>query len=155
RREVHGRIARALTSDFPEVGDRNPELVAHHWSLAAEHEQAADAWQTAGLLAISHSHVSAGVGYLERAVEELRSLPDAGAHSEQEARLLTLIGLGRVTTKGAAAPETGQVFARARELTLGSRSASAGHALVGLSTYEFGNGRCEKASVLAAELEAL
>jgi predicted ATPase len=48
RRELHKRIAEALESDFVDVGENQPELLAHHYTEAGLIEKAASQWGEAG-----------------------------------------------------------------------------------------------------------
>ena len=55
RAELHGRIARTLAADFPEVLENRPELIAHHCTEAGLDEEAVEFWREAGELAIARS----------------------------------------------------------------------------------------------------
>src|SRR5262249_57801289 len=48
RRALHGRIAETLESQFPEIAENQPELLARHSSEAGLIEKAAGLWGKAG-----------------------------------------------------------------------------------------------------------
>src|ERR671936_2172136 len=48
RQQYHQRIAQALETQFPEIVETQPELVAHHYTEAGRSESAITYWQRAG-----------------------------------------------------------------------------------------------------------
>ena len=44
RQELHGRVAAALETRFADLIERQPELLAHHLTAAADTERAAHQW---------------------------------------------------------------------------------------------------------------
>ena len=48
RRALHARIAEALETQFPEIAENQPELVARHWTEAGLIEKAVGLWGKAG-----------------------------------------------------------------------------------------------------------
>jgi TOMM system kinase/cyclase fusion protein len=116
RQRHHQRIAQVLESRFPELGDTQPELLAHHYTEAGLSEQAMGYWQQAGQRAIERSaHVEA-VAHLAKGLKVLQTLPDTPERAQQELVLQTTLGPALMATKGFAAPEVERVYARAREL---------------------------------------
>ena len=116
RQQYHQRIAQVLVSQFPETAETQPELLAQHYTEAGLSAQAIPYWQRAGQRAIEHSaHVEA-IAHLTRGLEVLNTLPDAPDRTQQELVLQTTLGPALLATKGYAAPEVGQVYARAQEL---------------------------------------
>jgi class 3 adenylate cyclase len=76
RQQYHQRIAQVLEARFPESGETQPELLAHHYTEAGLVEQAIGYWQQAGRKAAQRSaHVEA-IAHLTRGLELLRMLPD-------------------------------------------------------------------------------
>src|SRR4029450_6467526 len=55
RQQYHQRIAQVLEAHFPESGEMQPELLAHHYTEAGLTEQAIGYWQRAGERAVQHS----------------------------------------------------------------------------------------------------
>jgi len=48
RQELHDRTARAIERDHPEISEREPEVVARHYTEAGQAEAAAEHWLRAG-----------------------------------------------------------------------------------------------------------
>jgi TOMM system kinase/cyclase fusion protein len=116
RQRYHQRTAQVLEAQFPETVERQPELVAHHYTEAGLAEHAILYWQRAGQRANERSaHVEA-VGHLRKGLEVLQALPDTPERAQQELDLQVALGRALITTRGQAAPDVGQVFNRAREL---------------------------------------
>src|SRR5439155_19217002 len=60
RQQVHQRIAQVLEAQFPEIGETQPELLAHHYTEAGLTGQAVAYWLRAGQRATQRSaHVEA------------------------------------------------------------------------------------------------
>ena len=116
RQQYHQRIARVLEAQFPETAETQPELVAHHYTEASLSAQAIPYWQGAGERAIQRSAHLEAMGHLSRGLELLKTLPDTPERTQQELRLCIALGSPLITTRGFAAPEVGQTYARAREL---------------------------------------
>ena len=117
RQQYHQRIAQVLAERFPETTATQPELLAHHYTEAGLIAQAVPYWQCAGQQAIEHSaHVEA-ISHLTRGLELLKALPDTPERTQQELVLHLTLGAPLNATKGPAAPEVEQAYARARELS--------------------------------------
>jgi TOMM system kinase/cyclase fusion protein len=116
RQHIHQRIAQVLEERFPEACKTQPELLAHHYTQAGFSRQAVSYWQRAGQRAVQHSAYAEAISHLTTAIALLRTLPDTPARSRQELDLQLTLGPALIATKGQAAPEVEQVYARAREL---------------------------------------
>lgn len=116
RQQLHQRIAAILAAQFPETGETQPELLAHHYTEAGLGAQAIEHWRRAGERAIERSAYLEAVAHLRRGLEVLKTLPDSPGRTEQELVLLATLGEPLWATKGSAAPEVGRVYTRAREL---------------------------------------
>src|SRR5262249_10341279 len=76
RQQYQQRIAQVLEARFPETGETQPELLAHHYTEAGLGTQAIPYWQRAGQRAIQRSaHVEA-MSHLTKGLEVLAALPD-------------------------------------------------------------------------------
>jgi predicted ATPase len=105
-----------LEARFPERGETQPELLAHHHTQAGLSAPAVDYWQRAGQRALQRSaHVEA-ISHLTRGLEVLTALPDTAERTQHELSLQITLGTALMAAKGQAAPEVGQAYARAREL---------------------------------------
>jgi TOMM system kinase/cyclase fusion protein len=116
RQQYHQQIAQVLEEQFSETTETQPELLAHHYTEAGLTEQALPYWQRAGQRASERSANVEAISHLTKALELLKSLPDTPEHAQQELALQTTLGPVFIATKGWAAPETGKVYTRAREL---------------------------------------
>jgi predicted ATPase/class 3 adenylate cyclase len=116
RAELHGRIARTLAADFPEVLENQPELIAQHCTEAGLDEEAVEFWREAGELAIARSASHEAVAHLQSALDILARFPESRHRDKTELGLQTSLGGALIGARGFAAPETGRAFARAWEL---------------------------------------
>jgi predicted ATPase/class 3 adenylate cyclase len=116
RQHYHRQIARALVERFPDTVATRPELLAHHYTEADLSEQAVLAWQRAGQRASERSANVEAIGHLSKGLEVLKTLPETADRAQQELTLNTALGAALMITRGYAAPEVAQAYARAREL---------------------------------------
>jgi len=116
RKEIHGRIAATLESQFPEVMAAQPEVLAQHCSKANLKEKAVGYWLKAGQQALARSAMAEAVVRLQKGLELLSSLPEGRQRQHQELELRVALGQAQVATKGFAAREVGEAFARSRVL---------------------------------------
>ena len=116
QQRYHERIAYVLTKEFPETVDRQPELVAYHYTEADLPDEAIPYWQRAGECAVERSaHVEA-ISHFTKGLELLKTLPQTPERIQQELTLQLAIGSPLAMTKGYAAPEVEQAYTRAQEL---------------------------------------
>jgi len=116
RQQYHQRIALVLEAQFPAIVDQQPELLAHHYTEAGLLPQAIPYWQRAGQRAIQRSAHLEAIGHLAKGLEILATLPDTPERAQQELVMQITLGPVLLVTKGYAAPEVLQAYARAREL---------------------------------------
>jgi class 3 adenylate cyclase/tetratricopeptide (TPR) repeat protein len=116
RQQYHQQIAQVLEEQFPDTKETQPELVAHHYTEAGLAEQAIPYWQKAGQRASQRSAHGEAISHLTTGLELLKTLPDTPERAQQELRLHISLGGPMTAIKGWAAPETGAVYARAREI---------------------------------------
>ena len=116
REEIHGRIARTLASDFPEVMEANPELIADHYTEAGLDEEAVEFWREAGDLAVARSAPKEAIAHLGQALALLKRFPASPHRSRTELGLQTTLGAALIAARGFAAPEVGEAYARAQQL---------------------------------------
>jgi class 3 adenylate cyclase/tetratricopeptide (TPR) repeat protein len=115
RRELHARIAAALEVAFAGVVEARPELLAFHLTQAGEALQAIRFWQLAGQRATRLSSYVEANHHFSRALDVLRTLPDAQAHARQELDLLVALATVQLATHGYGAPEVAATFSQAKE----------------------------------------
>jgi predicted ATPase len=116
RQRYHQRIAQVIEERFPETAKTQPELLAHHYTEAGLNAQAIPYWQRAGQRASERSAHMEAISHLSKGLEVLKTLPDTLERAQQELVLQTLLGPVLNATKGQAAPEVEQAYARALEL---------------------------------------
>jgi len=116
RQQVHQRIAQALEARFPTLVERQPELVAQHYTAAGCTEQAVVHWQRAGQQASDRSANVEAVSHLTTGIELLKTLPETPARIQQALTLYIALGAALLMTKGHAAPEVEYAYTQARAL---------------------------------------
>jgi class 3 adenylate cyclase/predicted ATPase len=125
RQQLHAQIAEALETHFPELMDAQPELFAQHYAEAGLVEKSVANWGKAGHRSAARSAMAEAAAQLQRGIDQLPLLPDSLERQQKELELRSGLGAALMIVKGYAAPETGDNYARARELweQLGSPSA--------------------------------
>ena len=116
RRALHARIAETLESQFGEIADRQPELLARHCTEADLIEKAASLWGKAGLRSLEHSALVEAAEQLTRALDQIAMLPATPALRREQIKLQVALINPLLHVKGYAAPETKAAAERARLL---------------------------------------
>ena len=75
RRALHARIAEALESQFAEIAESQPELLARHCTEAGLIEKAAGLWGKAGQRSLARSALVEAAEKLARALAQMRGFP--------------------------------------------------------------------------------
>jgi class 3 adenylate cyclase len=124
RQQLHAQIAEALETYSPDLADSQPELLAQHYAEAGLIERAATYWGKAGRRSAARSAMAEAAAQFQKGLEQLTLLPDDPERQRQELELRSALAAVLTVAKGYAAPETGDAYARARELweQLGSPS---------------------------------
>src|SRR6266446_6967133 len=116
RQQYHQRIAQVLEEGFPDLCATQPELVAQHYTAAGLSAHAIPYWLGAGQQARQRSANPEAIQHLTTGLALLATLPETPARVQQELDLQLALGPAFVATKGYAAPEVEQIYARARAL---------------------------------------
>ena len=87
RRALHSRIADNLEKLFPEIAERQPELVAFHCAEAGLIEKAAGLWGKAGQRSLARSALVEAVAQLNRALAQIAALPATPALRGEQIKL--------------------------------------------------------------------
>ena len=74
RRSLHGRIAEAIESQFAEIAESQPELLARHCTEAGLIEKAAGFWGKAGHRSLERSALVEAIEQLTRALDLIADL---------------------------------------------------------------------------------
>jgi predicted ATPase len=116
RQQHHQRIAEVLETQFPDVCDTQPELVAQHYTAAGCTEPAVHYWLRAGQQASERSaHVEA-ISHVTTGLALLQTLPETPERTQHALPLHLALGAALLVTKGHTAPEVEQAYTQARAL---------------------------------------
>jgi class 3 adenylate cyclase len=116
RQQLHAEIAKALEDHSPELLENQPELFAQHYGEAGLVERSTAFWGKAGRKSATRSAMAEAAAQFQRGLDQLALLPDTAERRRQELEFWSALGAVLQAVKGQAAPETGQAYARAREL---------------------------------------
>jgi tetratricopeptide (TPR) repeat protein len=114
RRALHARIAEALESQFAEIAERQPELLARHCTEAGLIEKAAGLWGKAGQRSLERSALVEAAEQLTRALTQIAVLPATPALRRQQIKLQVALANALMHTVGYAATETKAAVEQAR-----------------------------------------
>ncbi len=116
RRALHSRIAETLESQFTEIAENQPELLARHYTDGGQIDRAARMWGKAGQRSLERSALIEAVEQLKRATTQIATLPAAPAQRREEIKLQVALANALMHTKGYAALETKAALDQARSL---------------------------------------
>jgi class 3 adenylate cyclase/predicted ATPase len=115
-RELHARVATVLSSQFADIVENHPELLARHYTEADLIEKASALWSKAGRRSMQRSALVEAATQFSRALGQLALLPRSTAVRREEIELQVAIITPLLHVKGYAAPETIAAAERARLL---------------------------------------
>jgi predicted ATPase len=116
RRALHARIAQTLESQFPDIAESRPELLARHCAEAGLIEKAVSLWGKAGQRSLERSALVEAAEQLTRALRLIAALPGSPALRREEIKLQVALINPLLHVKGFAAHETTAAVERARLL---------------------------------------
>ncbi len=116
RRALHARILETLETQFAEIAERRPALLARHCTEAGLIERAADLWGKAGQQSLERSALVEATEQLTRALGQIEALPATTLLRRQQIKLQVALANALMIVKGYAAPETKAAEDRARLL---------------------------------------
>ena len=116
RRALHARIAEAIESQFPDIAEIQPELLARHCTEAGLIEKAAGLWGKAGRRSLERSALLEAAEQFTRALGHIAALPATPALRREQIKLQVAFITPIMHVKGYAAPETKAAVERARQL---------------------------------------
>ena len=117
KRALHARIAQTLESQFVEIAESQPELLARHSNEAGLIEKAAGLWGKAGLRSLERSALVEALEQLMRALNQIATLPGTPALRREEIKLQVALLHPIQHVKGQASPECKAAADRVRLLT--------------------------------------
>jgi class 3 adenylate cyclase/predicted ATPase len=113
RRALHARIVETIESQFAEIANNQPELLARHCTEAGLIEKAAGLWGKAGQRSLERSALVEAAEQLTRALAQIKTLPATPALRREAIKLQVAFATVLFHVKGYAAPETIAAFERA------------------------------------------
>jgi predicted ATPase len=116
RRALHARIAETVESQFADIAESQPELVARHCTEAGLIEKAAGLWGKAAQRSLERSALAEAVAQLTRALDQIATLSSTPALRREEIELQVALITPLQHVKGYAAPETRAAAERASVL---------------------------------------
>jgi class 3 adenylate cyclase len=116
RQQIHARVVATLESRFSEVVAAHPQIVAQHCAEAGFSEKAIGYWLKAGQQALARSAMSEAVAQLQKGLNLLEALPDDRSRQQQELDLRIALAQAQMATRGLAAVEARDNYAKARIL---------------------------------------
>jgi hypothetical protein len=116
RRALHALVAETLESQFTEIAENQPELLARHCTEAGQIEKAAVLWGKAGQRSLQRSALVEAAEQITRALNQIATLPVTPALRREQIKLQVALITPLIHIKGYAAPETKAAAERARLL---------------------------------------
>jgi class 3 adenylate cyclase/predicted ATPase len=116
RRALHARIAEALESQFADIAENQPELLARHCTEAGLIEKSAGFLGKAGQRSLARSALVEAAEQFTRALDHIATLPSTPALRREEIKLQVALITPLFHVKGYAAPESKGAVERARLL---------------------------------------
>ncbi|MBL8812385.1 MAG: protein kinase [Planctomycetaceae bacterium] len=153
RQEYHGRIAEALEASFPDVCEKEPEVLAQHFMEASQWEKAAEFWKRAGERSLKRYAYREAIQQLRSGLESLKELPETRDRHQREIELHVMLGVPLQSIVGYSAPAVEENYARAfalcQELQLSTEQFPI---LYGLFRYYMLQARYARAQEIAEQL---
>ena len=116
KRALHVRIAETLESQFAEIAERQPELLARHYNEAGQIEKAASLWAKAGQQSLARSALVEAAEQLRRALDLIATLPGTPELRRTQIKLQVALITPLLHVKGYGAPEAKAAMEQARLL---------------------------------------
>jgi class 3 adenylate cyclase/tetratricopeptide (TPR) repeat protein len=116
RRALNARIAETLESQFPQIAESQPQLLARYCTEAGLVEKAAHLWGKAGRRSVERSALIEAIDQFTRAVADIASLPTTRTLRLEQIKLHVALITPLLNIKGYAAAETKAATDRARLL---------------------------------------
>jgi tetratricopeptide (TPR) repeat protein len=155
RQTFHRDIAEVLEARFPDIADAEPEEISRHYAAAGVKDRAVVFCRRAADLSIAKSAMTEALVHLDGALELLAVLPATPENRRQTAEIQVMRGAALSATRGFFAPEVGEAFEHARQLS-GTEDDDHGvlhaRAWLGLFAHNVTRDRLDKAREISAKL---
>jgi len=150
RQHIHAAIARTLLDKFPALAASQPEVLAHHLTVACDFPAAIQFWLAAGRSQIRASADLEGIQHLQRGIELIGEITDPSLARELELPLQAALIGPLVAVEGPCAPAVARCCERGLQLaTAGSGSPYVFPFLYGHFTYLVSTGQLRNAVAIA------
>jgi tetratricopeptide (TPR) repeat protein len=116
RRALHARIAETLESQFAEIAERQPELLARHCTEAGQIEKGVGYWLRTGRNAATRYANVEAIAHLRRGIEAVDRLAAGPMKDRVDLDLQLALGPCVIATQGPASSTAAATFARARQV---------------------------------------
>lgn len=115
RAALHLTIAELLAAGFPEAGDRQPEVVAHHYEAGKDVDRAVFYLVRAAELSARRSGFVEAIAQLQHALDLLAAQPESAARVRGELQVYLALGGINAEYRGFSAAECGAAYRMALE----------------------------------------
>ena len=150
RRELHAKAAEALAKQSPELQERRPELLAHHYTEAGQFDAAIASWAKAARRSVARSAMIEASAQLRQALALVPELPEGQARLRQELELQGTFGGVLFELHSWADGSAAKAYTRALELAEQLEDVAAmTPVLSGLVTYHAGQCQYRTATDIA------
>jgi TOMM system kinase/cyclase fusion protein len=116
RQQTHARLAGILETQFPEIAQRRPELLAKHHAAANQMEKAIGYAKSAAMGALQRSANAEVVTGIHEALSWVQGLDGAKERATAELELNGLLTMALMATYGFGAPVVAEAIARSQAL---------------------------------------
>jgi class 3 adenylate cyclase/tetratricopeptide (TPR) repeat protein len=153
RRQLHSIVAGTIQEQLPELGQRQPELLAHHYTQAGLAEPAIEYWRKAADRSAARSALVEAVAQLRQGLALVPDLTEGPSRHRQEMVLQTSYGGALFALQAWTGGVAERAYTRALELAeqLGDVEASAS-ILAGRVTYHIGQCQYSEATDISRRL---
>jgi len=114
--QVHQLVAMELEEMYPEIAESQPELLAHHYSIAQLKKKAFPLWEKAGNQALQRNANLEAVQHFQKGLATIDAIEYKNQRENAELRMLNSLGAAIMMTKTYSDGEAKQVFNRSWEL---------------------------------------
>jgi len=116
RAQMHARIVDVFENNFPEMPERNPDVLAYHCTEAGLSEKAINYWLKSARMALDRSAGVEARAQVDKATTLLPKIEDSPARRQFEGRVQVALGDTLVMTQGFASPDVAAALSKARSL---------------------------------------
>jgi predicted ATPase len=116
RRTLHARIVEIIESQFDEIAENQPELLAHHFGEAGLTGPACDYRMRAGDRAVSRSAYKEAIAHFSAGLKLTEALPQLADRERRQLDFLVKLGPALMVARGIGSAEVEDACCRAAEI---------------------------------------